>query len=215
MKIAGFLKKDFSSFTGAFELMINPASLKLTKGISYAENKTIGSSNSGNKYAGHKPSTLKFETILDATGVVSDVTVSIVEKINLIDAVVYKMDGSSQERHYLVVSWGSFIFKGQLMSLDYDYTLFRSDGSPLRVKISFSLEGFMNKLIEAKEAARQSPDLSRLIVLKSGESIASWCNEIYGDPSYCVDVARYNGLVSFRNIQPGTEILFPSLNRND
>jgi hypothetical protein len=64
-----------------------------------------------------------------------------------------------------------------------------------------------------KQAQKQSPDMTHIITLKSGESIVGWCNEIYGDASYCLDVAHYNHLPGFRNISPGTKITFPPLNR--
>ncbi|MEG2070887.1 MAG: hypothetical protein RR034_05885, partial [Bacteroidales bacterium] len=86
-----------------------------------------------------------------------------------------------------------------------------SQGLPLRVKISLTAIGFKNNLQEAKTQGLNSPDMSRGITLKSGESLASWCYEIYGDASYCADVAKYNLLDNFRNISPGTEIAFPPL----
>ena len=53
--------------------------------------------------------------------------------------------------------------------------------------------------------------MSHVVLLKEGESITFWCNTIYGDASYCTDVARYNGLDSFRNVKPGTRLLFPPI----
>jgi len=35
------------------------------------------------------------------------------------------------------------------------------------------------------------------------------CQTIYDSPAYYLQVARFNNLVDFRNLEPGTEIIFP------
>lgn len=214
MKIIGFKDDTFKEIEKEIELQINPGSLKYTMGISYAKDERLGVSGQEKKFGKFDDSTLSFESVLDDTGLVSLGEKNISQVMDELDAVIYKLSGETHEPNYLQVSLGSFIYKGRMSSLSYDYTLFRPDGSPLRVKISMTVTGCMNKLYEAQVANRCSPDLSRVIVLKAGESLAAWCNEIYGDASYCIDVAGYNQLASFRNIPAGTKILFPPLIRS-
>lgn len=214
MKIIGFKEGKFQTKRNELDLQINPASLKYTMGISYSKDKRMGVSGKEIKFDSYDDSTLAFDILLDDTGVIPMKRKSIVDMINFLEEVLYNLDGDTHDPNYLHVNWGSFSYKGRVSSLSYDYTMFRPDGSPLRVKVSVTLTGYMNRLYESQIVNRRSPDLSRLIVLKSGESVAFWCNEIYGDGSYCMDVARHNNLPDFRNVPAGTELIFPPLVRN-
>jgi hypothetical protein len=37
------------------------------------------------------------------------------------------------------------------------------------------------------------------------------CQQIYGDPRYYLQVARFNGLKNYRRLAVGQELLFPPL----
>lgn len=211
MTIYAFENQDFSgNYKAEYTLQVNPAAIKYRKEIANANKRPLGRQFLTPKYAGHKPIEFSFETILDGTGVIEPVK-DIVREMEKIETVIYNIDGDIHRPYYLKISWGSFVFKGVLNSLESEYTLFTPAGSPLRVKLTFSFTGYMDKLQAAKLENKQSPDLSRLITLKAGESIPYWCDKIYGDASYCTDIARYNHLAGFRNVEPGTTLMFPPL----
>jgi len=65
--------------------------------------------------------------------------------------------------------------------------------------------------IHAKEANNKSPDLTHLIEIKQGDTLPLICNRVYGDPSYYMEVARYNNLVNFRKLVPGTKLYLPPI----
>lgn len=198
----------------SFALKINPSSLNLSKRIYYKDDDVIGSSADVNKYKQHGPTVLSFDFILDSTGIAYKQTGNISDTIYEFEAIVYNMNGEKHEPNSLQLSWGSIVFNCRLETLTYDYTLFDASGEPLRVKVSVSFSGFTTRYEEVKAAGKSSPDLSHTVTIKAGESVAFWCGKIYGDPSYCVDVAHHNGLQNFRNIKPGTTLLFPPLKRN-
>lgn len=213
MKILAYANQEMTKAApdSDYTLQVNPASIKYGKEIQMTSQGPIGGQYRAPKYAKHKEVSLSFDTIFDATGVISEMKGGINKQIQALEDVVYNINGSIHRPNYLKISWGSTIFKGVLNSLNYEHTLFAPDGSPLRVKISFSLTGFLDKKQSAKLENKSSPDLSHIIVLKAGDTLASLCNEIYGDPSYCVDIAKCNGLTNFRNIAPGTKLMFPPL----
>ncbi|MBB4036630.1 hypothetical protein GGR21_002536 [Dysgonomonas hofstadii] len=215
MTIYAFEKQDFSGASKSeYILQVNPAVIKYKKEIALTSKGSLGGQFRAPKYAGHKPVEFSFDTILDATGALEP-NKDIVKEMEKLEAVMYNMDGEIHRPYYLKVSWGSFIFKGTLNSLDSEYTLFTPTGSPLRVKLTFSFTGYMDKLQAAKIENRRSPDLSRLITLKADENIPQLCDRIYGDASYCTDIARCNHLVSFRNVKQGTSLMFPALVKKD
>ncbi|MDR3061995.1 MAG: hypothetical protein LBU57_07775 [Dysgonamonadaceae bacterium] len=214
MKIKGFKDGKFKTLSKEIELQVNPSTLKYTKGVSYTKDKRIGSLGNNKKFDVYAGSNLTFDFIFDSTGVIPSKQ-GIIEMIDLFEEVAYNLDGDVHEPNYLYVNWGCFLYKGRMSSLSYDYSLFSPNGTPLRVKISVTITGYMDKLSQTLKMNLCSPDLSRIITLKSGESIPFWCNEIYGDPSYCRDVARYNGLSGFRYVKPGTQLMFPPLIRHE
>jgi hypothetical protein len=213
MVIYAYMDEKFERDTGkSFEVQVNPSTINYSKKIKSSYGNALGVQNQTPEYAFHDPVSFQFETLLDSTGAVTD-SGDIPQQINELEQVVYEINGEIHTPNYLKVSWGSFIFKGGLVSLDYKFTLFASSGKPLRVNITFNLIGYMDKWQAAKQANLQSPDLSRVVELKADESIPFWCNEIYGDATYCTDIARINGLAGIKDVKPGTRLTFPALVR--
>lgn len=211
MTIYAFENQDLTGVSKAeYVLQVNPATIKYKKEIEITIEGPLGRQFNAPKYAGHKPIEFSFNTILDATGALSP-DKDIAQEMDRLEKIMYNVDGEIHRPYYLKISWGSFIFNGILKSIESEYTLFTSEGSPLRVKLSFSFTGYMDNLLAAKAENRCSPDLSRLITLKAGESIPQLCKNIYGDSSYCTEIARINHLVSFRNVKPGISLMFPAL----
>ena len=64
MSVTAYKDGDFSSESKpALELPVNPAKVKLSKGIRYAEDKQLGSLNGSNAYVRYRPETLYFECL--------------------------------------------------------------------------------------------------------------------------------------------------------
>jgi phage tail protein X len=110
-----------------------------------------------------------------------------------------------------MISWGTLNFACRLSTLKVNYTLFLPDGTPLRAKIDTTFVGYQNEKELAKEANALSPDLSKVLQIKAGDMLPLMCYRIYGRSTHYIDVARENGLIGFRDLVPGSEILFPPL----
>ncbi|MEL6277035.1 MAG: LysM peptidoglycan-binding domain-containing protein, partial [Bacteroidota bacterium] len=50
--------------------------------------------------------------------------------------------------------------------------------------------------------------------LKGGETLAYKAYEVYGATNYYLQVAKANGLTSFRNVSEGRELVFPPIEKN-
>lgn len=213
LAVEAFADQLYKKPTGkSFSVQVNPNQIELKKGLKMEEANPINVQQQSTGYLSHIAETLSFEILIDATGAVPGAR-DIQQEIRRIEEVIYLINGEIHQPNFLVVSWGTFVFKGMLASLRYQYTLFAPDGNPLRVKVSFSFTAVTDPKEAAKKAGLESPDLSRVVELKSGETIASWCQEIYGDMSYSTDVAAVNGLPGIRHVEPGTSVLFPPLVR--
>ena len=89
--------------------------------------------------------------------------------------------------------------------------MFKPSGEPLRARVQLGFIGFMSKEEEALRANRSSPDMSHLIEVKAGDTLPTLCYRVYKDSSYYLEVARVNNMTDFRDIKPGSKLLFPPL----
>ena len=194
----------------SFEVMLNPSSYSHTYSIGYNKKEAMGQLGSDAKFSGIKPENVKFDLVLDGTGVV-EADDDVKTQVKSLTDVVYAYDGSEHEPSYVRLLWGSMIFFGRLESMSVEYTLFKPSGEPLRAKIQLAFTGFMSKEEEALRANRSSPDLSHVIEVRAGDNLPMLCYRVYKDCSYYLEVARVNGITNFRDIQPGTKLHFPPL----
>lgn len=215
MKITAYTDGNYKKETGSLMVQINPKSYQLQKGIQYDKNKEQGNTKSSETFSGYKTEELSFEIVIDCTGVVPGTGEEDMayDKVKVLEDLLYRYRGKIHRPAFVILAWGTILFKGQLRSLKTDYTLFKPDGMPLRAKVSLSFGGFMSKEEATKEAVQSSPDMSHLMVVRAGDSIAAMCEEIYGDSTLVDEVARVNGLCGFRQVKPGTELLFPHLKK--
>ena len=61
---------------------------------------------------------------------------------------------------------------------------------------------------------KNRPDLTHIRVVKEGDTLPSMANDIYGDFSYYLEVAKANNLQDFRNLIPGQKLYFPPFDKN-
>ncbi|MDQ1255029.1 MAG: hypothetical protein QG646_4308 [Euryarchaeota archaeon] len=90
------------------------------------------------------------------------------------------------------------------------YTMFLSDGIPVRARLNITLKEFKTAL-NTREQAKQSPDKTKTYVTKRGDSLWLIASEKYGDPSMWRPIADKNKIKNPRFIKPGIELLIPPL----
>ncbi|MEG1748350.1 MAG: hypothetical protein RR249_01525 [Tannerellaceae bacterium] len=216
MKITAYTDDSFNSvYKPALALPVNPAKVKLGKGIRYAEDKQLGSLNGSNVYVRYQPETLCFECLLDRTNAMEDdeENTPVHDLVDEIEARLYDYNTEAHRPSFVKVEYGDITFFGQLKTLETEYTLFDADGMPLRAELKVTLTGYCSQKEEKKHFSKRSPDVSRLITLKEGQTLASLCYEIYGDALLVGQVARFNNLNGYRSVPAGTQLLMPMLKK--
>lgn len=194
----------------AYTVMLNPNKFSHTYKISYSQTKTLGQMASDTKFSGIEPESISFDILLDHTGVIPDSS-DVQTQIKKLNNVVYTYNGSRHEPNHVRLLWGSLLFYGRLKSMSAEYTLFSPEGKPLRAEVKLAFTGFMSTQEEARRANRSSPDMTHTVVFKAGDSLPLLCHRIYNDAGYYTMVAHANDITNFRNIAPGTRIVFPPL----
>lgn len=216
--ILSYTDKNYSEqYKDKIELQINPAEVKFEKGINYRKNMQLGGLGGASVFDRYKEQSFSFETVLDATGVLpqdEDVE-NVQDLIDELEDHLYLYNSEGHRPPYVMIVWGEVIFKGQLSKLESRFTMFGANGIPLRAKVVLSFSGFMADAEERKRAGKSSPDMSHIVVLQAGETIALVCQRVYGDSLLVDEVARINGLSGFRKVPAGTELLLPHLKKGN
>lgn len=193
-----------------FTALLNPSQFNREYSISYNPTKTLGQLASDLKFSAIKPDTISFDILLDNTGVVKGSS-DVQARIEALNSIVYKYNGDSHEPNHVRLLWGRLLFYGRLSTMSAEYALFSPGGDPLRAKVKMSFLGFMSTQEEAKRANRSSPDMTHIVEFKAGDSLPLLCHRIYNDADHYASVARVNNITNFREIPPGTQIVFPPL----
>ena len=220
LKITAYEEKERTTEIGLFEALYNPEDITVKYSISYTRPKAKAAL----EYKFNKPADLEVKLILDDTGVNrmgifigSHATVT--EQVQELKRLTYDTYRESHEPNFLKIEWGD-IGRGdhdgialgmhcRLESLSIKYTVFNRDGSPQRAEVTLKVKS--DESIEDIKADESSPDVPHSRVVRAGDNLPQLTRAIYGSTKHTLSVARFNNLNHFRNLTPGTELLFPPI----
>jgi len=211
MTIVAYSSNKYSGQVGKCTVKINPATYSHDYQVNYNNETAQGAPGTTLKFKGIPPESVSFEIYFDATGAIENNTVPVKTLIDQFKKVCFTYNGDIHEPNYLIISWGSLVFKCKLVSMNLNYTLFKQDGTPLRAKASVKFEKAIDANMIAKEANSKSPDLTHYVLVKQGDTLPLICYRTYGDCAYYMEVASYNNIVNFRNLKPGSKLYLPSI----
>lgn len=197
-----------------FEVQFNPVSWTRAYEIEFEQQQGAGNTPGPSVFKRYKAQDYTFEFIFDATGVTDDVpfsSVPVAERVKQFLADCGQMDGEIHRPRYLIVNWGSAITRCVLKSASFNYTLFKPDGTPLRVKVSTVFSESLDEQLRVATENRNSPDLTRLHQVTQGETLPNLAWRFYGDAALYARVARFNDLGDFRAVRAGQFLRFPPL----
>jgi hypothetical protein len=211
----GFTAK-VTGMPNPFQVWINPSSYAFSRQISYNDRQAQGSPGMSPEFNRISDEEISFDLVFDATGVIpapvgQNYSNGVADVLKQFMNLIATVNGTIHSPNYLIIGWAQLQFQCVLSSLKIDYTLFMPNGTPLRAKVAVTFKSFASETALAKRTKKSSPDLSHVIIVTAGDKLPDLCYQVYGDSSYYADVARVNGLLSFRDLSPGTSLLFPPL----
>jgi hypothetical protein len=219
MLVIAYQKSNFSSEVGRFTVYINPESYSHGYKICWNDVQAQGSPGGSPNFNKIPSDTLKFELVFDGTGVIPTKLPGVLPftgdgvaaQVDAFKKLVFSYNGNIHSPNFLKLSWGTLLFKCRLQSLDISYTLFKPDGTPLRARADATFVGYNDEVELALQAKKSSPDLTHVVTVKAGETLPLLCYRIYGSSDLYSQVARVNGLVDFRALSVGSQLVFPPL----
>lgn len=223
-----------------YDALINPETYKVKLRIEYTpDTPPQGATGQEQQFARALPPDLQLDFIFDGTGVIPQPLDGIADalsgipiagaiasaiagpkKYNLLDdiakfkRILYDFDGEIHSPRQVQLIWGTLIFQGVLTSLDFNFKLFKPSGEPIRVVATAGFAGSIAEDLRVALEQKRSPDLTRIREVKEGDTLPLMAFKIYGDPAYYAEVAKANKLINFRNLEPGTKIFFPPVEKS-
>ena len=199
-------------------LPVNPESFTQNFKIALNQQQGQGNQSTNSDYKGTKPEELKFDFIFDGTNTIEGYKYngddhSVKAQLDIFMNTVYNMNGEIHRPHFLQVQWGEFMFPCILSNLDLNYTLFQPNGDPLRIKVNATFLNYVAQKERVAREKRRSPDLTHVRLVKGGDRLDLMTSKIYKDSQFVTQIAKANGLTTFRKIKPGIELVFPPLDK--
>lgn len=192
-----------------FEVVLNPDNYSINSKINYNHRKVEGQV----RFFDVDSDLIKLPAlILDVTGAIPGTAEKKLDDlIRKLKQVVFVFDGTSHETPVVKLEWGPLCQYARLSDINVQYELFAEDGTPLRAKVELSFQEFktIGKILAEKN--KQSPDMTHFVEVKAGDTLPLMCFRIYNDASYYLEVAKANGLSSFRRLKMGSFLYFPPL----
>ncbi len=228
MKIVAFEDPKYENEIddGEYVVQVNPEGYKFNYKLDYGENQAPGTSSVQSKFNKIKPEKLEFEFIFDKTGAIPNTfsgtsqaeiakerVDGVIPDLEHFKSVVIGYKGDLHKPPYLMLSWGTLLFKGVVLEMTIEFKMFRADGTPLRALVKAKFEGFVEDELRVKKDNDQSPDITHLRIAKDGDNLPLMAHRIYRDPAYYIKVAQRNKLIHFRQLEAGQKIYFPPVRK--
>lgn len=211
MIIEAYNKADYSgSPVKQFTVMFNPNTYAQKYEVTYHDRQGQGDTGSPQVFGKVKPQEYSFEFVFDGTGTAAD-KAEVHQTVEDFLKVTGKHDGEIHRPLYLKLTWGTLISKCVLKNAEITYTLFKADGTPLRAKVKAAFAENIEDTLRVAEERKNSPDLSHVHTVKEGEHLSLLSYRYYNDPSYYIQVAAFNKINNYRQLEIGQKIIFPPI----
>src|SRR5690554_6478573 len=225
LKIKAFSNEQFSEEVadGEFRTLLNPETYMFKYKIEQNDDQASGTSASAPRFNRALPEDLELEFVFDRTGVLTDYGAAgtnddktfkdegrgVIDDVEHFKKVVFDYNGEEHKPNYLIISWGTLLFKGSLAEMDITFKLFKPDGTPLRAVAKAKFKGFVEDNLRVAMENNSSPDLTHVREVKEGDTLPLMTYRIYGDSKYYLEVAKANRITNFRKLTVGQKIFFP------
>ena len=221
MEIAAYTDNTFQNAAGdKFLVQVNPDKYTLDYATMYNQKSGTGSSESIPGFNKRKPQILTFKFIFDSSGAVPNTTAGdIMADFGSFKKVVYSYNGDVHQPRFVQLRWGVLIYNCRLTDMKVNFTLFKSDGTPIRAMVDCTFQGYIDEKKLAAKENKSSPDLTHIISVGAGDTLPLLCNKVYKDSRHYFEIARYmaanyNYQIDFKKLAPGTKLYLPPLRTN-
>ena len=216
------LKLDKSKEGLPFEVSYNPTELAFTKSAQFADIAVPGLEAPIIQFVRGDAETLSLELFFDSTdGGTGHGATSVTDKVTQFQKLV-TVDGAIHAPPIVRLTWGNGLpgpaFATGLRMTEIDvivtsvarrYTLFNSDGLPLRATVTLQMRVYWTIGEQTKLLNYRSADHTRTHAVRDGETLPLIAWDAYSDASKWRVIAEHNGLSQTRDLPAGLVLQLP------
>lgn len=189
----------------------NPQSLKVTHRTTGDSGKTARGKQSQTEGASQQQTgyatDLSMELLFDTTESGDDVRRKTLQLVAMIRPEIQTSPGQSGPPAPIVqFSWGTFLFEGNIQSMDEALDFFSEEGVPLRATVSLSINGVSKQRIDVSALVGSfgsAVGTTPLTLTQAGDTLQSLVGRAGASASWQA-IARANNIDNPRLVQPGT-----------
>jgi hypothetical protein len=219
------------SLGDSIEVRFNPTEYTLNKGAQIAEVTIPGLDSPILQFVRGQTETLSLDLFFDSTeNGMDDNAKSVTELTDQFYQLV-KIDGTTHAPPVCLFCWGSDFpgqrsyalqgmgtgsqqrhgFKCLVESVRQRFTLFSTQGVPLRATLTVSLKEYKTLSEQLSDINKKSADHTQAHVVQIGETLSQIANEVYEDPSQWRVIADQNTILDPLELKRGTVLEIPTL----
>ncbi len=187
-------------------VLFNPTEYSMEKSNEFASVNIPGLESPMLQFSRGNLETLTMDLFFDSYEENKDVRMDYTTKITDL----LKIDPDIHAPPILRFVWGSLNFTCVLSRVTKKFTMFRSDGIPVRATLSVTFNEYRTE-VSAKEKPKESSDRTKTYTIKQGDSLWAIAAREYGDPASWRPIADKNRIENPRLLEIGIEITIPPL----
>jgi hypothetical protein len=201
-ELAGDGSKGDKKDANGIDVCFNPKEYSLDKSVKWEGEKAFSDAPQP-EFTGPSPMTLsvtlQFDTYEEGVSV-RDKWVRKIEKLAMmrVDLAKYKKPNAKQKKEasppVILFVWGRFTFKGVIESLGQKYTMFLSDGTPVRSEVALKIRNVYTSAIDDDKSNTASGGGNRTYTTNEGDRIDAIAAKEMGDASRWPELAAANGI---------------------
>lgn len=223
------LDKSLKPLTPGIEVQFNPTEFTLNKGVQIAEIAIPGLDSPILQFVRGQTETLTLDLFFDTTDSgTSDNATPVTTQTDPFYQLI-KIDSDTHAPSICHFSWGGHNFPGSNMdgnwasqnrengfdclveSVRQRFTMFSSQGVPLRATLTVSLREYKTLDKQLQQLRLNSPDHTRSHVVQRGETLNKIANAYYDDSTQWRVIADANEILDPLALQPGMILVLPPL----
>jgi hypothetical protein len=200
--------------------LFNPNAYSISKSVEYQQHRRKELNAPLLSFVGGGSRTLSLQLFFDVTESprVGGWRVSDVRELTNKLVELTRISRNSMRPPVCRVFWGSsrfansdFPFTGVVSSLQQEFTLFDSSGTPLRANVSVSFTEFLGWGKDAEKDLRQTDPEFTTRVVRRGDSLGSIAADVYADPGAWRAIAEANNIDDPRRLDVGKSLRIPDI----
>lgn len=190
----------------AVDALFNPKEYTVSKSVSWNQHKGAATDHPMMQFTTGQPAKLKVDLFFDGYEKKTSIRPQCENLIAMAE-----MDPGLHRPPECKFSWGkSGEFKGVIDNVSVKYTMFLSDGTPVRATASISMANG-KPTREDDPNSPKSPDYAKLHTLRRGETLHAIAEVEYDDPGEWRRIADANGIDNPMDLVPGMKLLVPPI----